>query len=413
MSNMTTSFLYVLLKNRKFVIRTLLIVMAITIGITYLLPKSYTVKTVILPPEEPASPGLSIGGLSLGEFAGFFSGGMGYSLPLMTTLSDVYVEILNSRTLIDNVIISTGYADSVGITEEWGDRPEVAMYRARITFMKNYSARVGSAGMINVDVTTKNPLYSIEVAERVVFLLDSINTSITRTRFEESRILTENQLAVARAALEGTTARLLSFEDEYGTIMPEEEIAELMSVLAEMKGRYIETTLMANAIRNGIRYGTTAQILELETEAQALSEAITMIESGTGTGGVDIGPGLSNLPPALVEYARLRTDFEMHLKMVSALELQVAQASVQEDNIVSSIRILDPPRHPGWKSKPKRLYIWVETFIIAFLMICAFLFARERAEDLKREHPETWEKWNSLLKEIGDDFRIRGKKKKG
>jgi len=411
MSNLSTSFLYVLLKNRKFVLRTLLIVMLITIGITYLLPKSYTVKTIILPPEEPASPGLSIGGLSLGEFAGFFSGGMGYSLPLMTTLSDVYVEILNSRTLIDNVIISTGYADSTGINESYPDDPEVALYRARLEFNKNYSARVGSAGMIDIDVTTKNPFYSIEVAERVVFLLDSINTSITRTRFEESRILTENQLFVARAALERTTASLIGFEAEYGTIMPEEEIAELMSVLAEMKGRYIETTLMASAIRNGIRYGTTAQILELETEAQALSEAITMIESGSGsTGSVNLGPGLSNLPPALIEYVRLRTDFEMHLKMVSALEVQVEQALVQEQNIVSSIRLLDPPRHPGWKSKPKRLYIWVETFILAFLFICVFLFSRERMQDLKRENPQAWEKWNQLFTEIKGDFKMGRKK---
>ncbi|HRW78691.1 MAG TPA: hypothetical protein P5207_08495, partial [Candidatus Sabulitectum sp.] len=53
MSNKATSFLYVLLKNRKFVVRTLLIVMAITVGITYLLPKSYTVKTVILPRRNP------------------------------------------------------------------------------------------------------------------------------------------------------------------------------------------------------------------------------------------------------------------------------------------------------------------------------------------------------------------------
>ena len=411
MSNLSASFLYVLLKNRKFVIRTLFIIMVITVGITYLLPKSYTVKTVILPPEEPASPGLSIGGLSLGEFAGFFSGGMGYSLPLMTTLSDVYVEILNSRTLIDNVIMSTGYADSTGINDSYGEHPEVAMYRARMEFNKNYTARVGSAGMIDIEVTTKNPFYSIEIAERVVFLLDSINTDITRSRFEENRNLTENQLAVARAALERTTASLIGFEEQYGTIMPEEEITELMSVLAEMKGRYIETTLMASAIRNGIRYGTTAQILELETEAQALSEAITMIESGSGgVGGVDLGPGLSNLPPALIEYARLKTDFEMNLKMVTALEVQVEQAVVQEQNITSSIRILDPPRHPGWKSKPKRLYIWAETFILAFLFICMFLFSRERMLDLKRNKPQVWEKWNQLFTEMKGDFRIGGKK---
>jgi len=411
MSNLSAGFLYVLLKNRKFVLKVLLLVMTVTVIITYLLPKSYTVKTVILPPEEQTSAGLSLGGMSLGDFAGFFSGGMGYSLPLMTTLSDVYVEILNSRTLIDDVIMSTGYADTLSLFERYEGMPEVAMYRARLLFNKNYSAKVTSSGFIEIQVTTSDPMFSIEVSERVIFLLDSINTGITRSRLQQTRQLTENQLQVSQAALESTSTELMGFEKTYGSLMPEEEIAELMGLLAEMKGRYIETTLTANAIKNGIRYGTTAQILELETEAEALSQAITMLESGSsGETGVDIGPGLNNLPPAVIEYARLKTDFEMHLRMVAALELQLEQALVQEANISSSLRILDPPRHPGWKSKPKKLFIWIEVFLATFVILCAFLFSRERWLELKISNPTTWEKWNKLFTDMRNDLRFRKRK---
>jgi len=411
MSNLNTSFPYVLLKNRKFIVKVLLIVMAITVGVTYLLNKKYTVTTVILPPEEPASPGFNLGGMSLGDFAGFFSGGMGYSLPLMTTLSDVYVEILNSRTLIDNVIVSTAYADSCGISESYSDRPEVALFLARKNFKKDYTASVTSSGFIQIEMTTKNPYYSIEISERVIFLLDSINTGVTLARFQENRELTENQLLVARSALENTTAQLIGFEAEYGSIMPEEEIQELMAVLTEMKGRYIETTLMANAIRNGIRYGTTAQVLELETEAEALSQAITMIESGSpGESGVSIGPGIRNLPPAVIQYVRLRTDFEMQLKMVTALNFQVEQAMVQEQNITSSIRILDPPRHPGWKSGPKRLVIWIEVFVLTVFLLFSFIYSREKWYLLKEENPEVWTRWNELFQEIRTDLRFKKKK---
>lgn len=382
--------------------------MAVTIGVTYLIPKSYTVKTVILPPEEQAPAGLSLGGLSLGDFAGFFSGGMGYSLPLMTTISDVYAEILNSRTLIDNVIISTGYADSLELFEKHEEQPEVAMYLARKNFNKNYEADVTSSGFIEIEVTTDSPYYSVAVSERIVFLLDSINTSITLSRLEESRELTENQFFVAQTALENTTADLLSFEEEYGTIMPEEEIGELIAVLMEMKGRYLEATLTASAIRNGLRYGTNAQVLQLETEAQALGEAIEMIESGSVPGsGFDIGPGLENMPPAVVAYARLKTDFEMNLRMASALELQVIQARIQEENISSSLRILDPPRHPGWKSKPKRLYIWIEVFLVSFILLSAFLFTREKWYELRENDPETWNKWNTLFEEIRRELKFR------
>ncbi|MCK5786132.1 MAG: hypothetical protein KAH54_06205 [Candidatus Sabulitectum sp.] len=411
MSEGPNNFLYVFLKNRVFIVKVLAIVMAITVSITYIIPKKYTVITVILPPEEQASPALSLGGLSLGEFAGFFSGGMGYSLPLMTTLADVYTEILNSRTLIDQAIMRTGYIDSLEFDDIYETRPEVAMFLARKEFKKNYSANVTSSGFIEIAVTAGKPMYAVEIAEQVLFLLDSINTSITLSRFQTSRESTENQLAVARTGLETTTAAILRFEEEYGTIMPDAEIAHVMAVLAEMKGRYIETTLMASAIRNGIRSGTTSQLLELETTAEALRQSIEMIETGSSPDGVDIGLGLSNLPPAMIQYARLQTDFEMQLKMSTALELQVEQALIQEANITSSLRILDPPRHPGWKSKPKRLYIWIELFLVTSVFLGIFLFSRERWYQLHLEDPESWNKWNNLKKDIRNDFRRKKRKK--
>lgn len=405
MSEAPNNLIYVLLKNRIFIVRVLAIVMSITVGITFLLPKKYTVTTVILPPEEQASPALALGGLSLGEFAGFFSGGMGYSLPLMTTLADVYSEILNSRTLIDQTIFSTGFIDSAGFDIRYETQPEVALFLARKQFRKNFSATVTSSGFIQIKVTTGDPLYSVEISERVVFLLDSINTSITLARYRTSREGTENQLVVAQAGLENTTAAILRFEEEYGTILPNEEIAQVMRVLAEMKGRYVEASLMASAVRNGIRSGTTAQLLELETTAEALRQSIEMIEYGSPSGGVNLGVGLSNLPPAIIQYAKLQTDFQMELKMSTSFKLQVEQALIQEANISSSLRILDPPRHPGWKSKPKRLYIWIELFIVTVVFLVVFLYSRERWFKLHRENPETWNKWNNLKQEIRNDFR--------
>ncbi|MCK5842565.1 MAG: hypothetical protein KAH31_10380, partial [Candidatus Sabulitectum sp.] len=322
----------------------------------------------------------------------------------------VYSEILNSRTLIDQVILSTGYLDSLNLAERYEEDPHLAMFLARKSFKKNYTAAVTSSGFIEITVTSGKPLYSVELSEKIVFLLDSINTSITLARFTESRENTENQLAIAQTGLENTIAAMLRFEEEYGTIMPNEEVVQVMSVLADMKGRYIETTLMASAVRNGIRSGTTSQLLELDATASALRQAIQVIESGSTTGGVDMGIGLSNLPPAMIQYAMLQTDFEMQLMMSSALELQVEQAIIQEATIASSLRILDPPRHPGWKSKPKRLYIWIELFIVTMLILVIFLYSRERWHQLHQENPETWEKWNSLKQEIRNDFR-RNKRK--
>jgi capsule polysaccharide export protein KpsE/RkpR len=95
----------------------------------------------------------------------------------------------------------------------------------------------------------------------------------------------------------------------------------------------------------------------------------------------------------------------LQLKLSTALELQVEQAVIQEENIESSLRILDAPTHPGWKSKPKRLYIWIELFIITAVFLAVFLFSRERWHQLREENPVTWNKWNDLMQDMRKDFR--------
>ena len=171
-------FLFLLLRNRWFLVKAMLVVMIPTVIVTYIIPKSYTVTTLIMPPESQPMPALNIGGMSSGDFAGFFSGGMGYSLPLMTTLSDVYSQILESRTLIEAVILSTGYLEDQDLLDKYNQNPALGLYWARKMFSKNYTVDVTPAGFIRISVTTKDPLYSVEISERVVALLDSINASI-------------------------------------------------------------------------------------------------------------------------------------------------------------------------------------------------------------------------------------------
>lgn len=121
-----------LLKNRWFLIKALLIIMIPTIVITFMLKKKYTVTTIIMPPEDQSASGLSIAGLGVSEFAGYFSGGMGFSLPLMTTMSDVFDEILKSRTLAEHVILSTSFIDSTNLRSIYDQDEQIGLYWARM-----------------------------------------------------------------------------------------------------------------------------------------------------------------------------------------------------------------------------------------------------------------------------------------
>lgn len=406
MQKAPAKLMYLLLKNRRFVLKVMLVVMIPTIVGSYFLPKKYTVTTVILPPENQSTGGFSIGGFSLSEIAGVFSGGMGYSLPLMTTLGDVYVTILNSRSLLDHVILKTGYMDTIKIQSGHRRQPQTALYFARRHFRKNFTASATSAGFIEIKVTTGSPEYSIQVSEEVVAALDSINLWVISSRNAEDRLTLESQLTSASNTLALTSSQLIEFENTYGFIEPSAALEQLIMVLSEMKAQYIEAVISAHALRSNLRTGTTASLLELEAKARGLQSAISEIEAGNTTGVVgDIGVRYDLLPTALIEYARLKTDYEIQLKLVSMLSVSLQQLVAQEASLPPTLRILDSPEDPGWKSKPKKLLIWIEVFAGTLLLMCSYLLARERWQELRAEKPEVWNRWNDLLTDVRSDFR--------
>ncbi len=406
-------YLYVVLKNRWFLLKALALVMVPAVIVTYLLPEQYTVKTVVMPPETPVETPISIGGLGISDFMGYFGGGMGFSLPLMTTMSDVYVEILQSRTLADRVILGTAYVDSMDLRGKYDRDPWLGMYWARRMFRNNYSASVTPSGFIEIRVTTGDPLYSVQVSERVVFVLDSLNTWITTTRATRARELTEVRLESADSLLSRASADLAAFEIERGLISPDAQLDELITGLADLKRQYLEYTAQARAISAGYGMGGTAASLEMERRAAALLGIIREIERGSAPAGMDsLFPAISleDFPAVQFEYARLRSDYEMALQLSTALRLSLEQARVEEGRDGGTIRLLDEPSPPGWKSKPKKLLIWLEVFGVALALLLTFLFARENVRHLRAERPEAWARWEELFSDIRRDFTPRAKR---
>lgn len=403
-------YLYLLLKNRWFLIKALLIVMIPTVIVTFLLEKKYTVTTVIMPPETQSNPGLTIAGLGASDFAGFFSGGMGFSLPLMTTMSDVFEEILNSRTLIENVIMSTDYIDYAEERDRYEQDEQLALYWARKAFRKDYSAGVTPSGFLQFEVTTNDPWYSVEVSEAVITALDSINSEICRSRAEQARIFMEIRSSMADSILGSTGDLLREFEKENGIISLDQEMEAYIKTLSELKQQYILLRTAAAAIRRGISGGASASALLKDREADELLGIIEMLETGIAPPGYEsVMPSVSleELPDIQFKYATLRAEYEMALELTSAIHISLQQAIVDENRENPSVRVLDPPKHPGWKSRPKKLFIWIEIFAVAFVFLFGFLIARENIQSLKMEKPEEWQIWQKLFREIRRDLRFR------
>ncbi len=400
-------YLFVILRNRRFLLMSILAVMIPTVIVTYLLKKQYTVTTVIMPPESGTSLGLSLGGMGISDFAGYFSGGMGFSLPLMTTMSDVYVEMLNSRTLIDRVILSSAYIDSMDLRRQYDRNADVGMYWARKMFKKNFEAAVTPSGFIEIRMTTPDPLYSVAVSERIVAVLDSLNSAISTSRGHNSRLLVEERLRGADSLLAAASDSLQSFQLRWGVISPEEELTQLITTLAQLKQQYLELRASAAALGSSFGTGGTTAALEMERRASAVLGVIRQMETGDYSPSVDSvfsGLALREFPEAAYEYARLRSDYEMALQLSGVLRVSLQQALVDESMPTPSVRLLDAPAHPGWKSKPRKIFIWLEVFAVSLALLLTFVFARENIWSYQKGNPEGWAEWQKLFSDIRSDL---------
>ncbi|MCK4807303.1 MAG: hypothetical protein KAT09_06640 [Candidatus Aegiribacteria sp.] len=403
-------YLYLLLKNRWFLVKALLIIMIPTVVITFMLKKKYTVTTVIMPPEDQAPSGLSIAGLGVSEFAGYFSGGMGFSLPLMTTMSDVYDEILKSRSLIEHVILSTAFIDSTDLRSIYDENEQVGLYWARMKFRENFSANVTPAGFIGIEYTAGNPWYAVEISESIISTLDSINIDIVSSRLHQTRFYLEIRADMADSMLVSTSLAIKRFEEEHDMVAPEQEMTAYINRLGSLKTEYSILIMEVSALRQGVSGAPSATILYKERKAAELLDVINMLESGVAAPGYeDIMPSvnLEDFTDISFEYAILKADYNMALMLTNTIQLSLQEVIASENREQIHIRVLDPPRHPGWKSKPKKIFILLEVFLLAFISLFGFLIARENIRDIKKKRPELWEPWRKLFEEIGRDFSFR------
>ena len=143
-------YLRVLLKWRKLIL-SIFIATCVGVGaISFLLPKWYTAKATVLPPQE------QVGGLG-SMLAKVPVGGLGISG--VPTPASIYVAILKSRTVCEGVIRRLNL---------------IPVYKAKnleeavLTLSRRTKIRVSKEGVVQVEVTDGSPRRAADIANAYV-----------------------------------------------------------------------------------------------------------------------------------------------------------------------------------------------------------------------------------------------------
>lgn len=388
-------YINILVKWRKFIIKTTVLVVILVILGSFLLKSKYTASTTILPPnmQQGIMMGLMTSGISSEISALARMGGL---FPGVTNVSDLFAAIMKSSRIMG--VIIDKYSLKCVFNARTGEDAMKALNE--IT-----NIRVTSEGIISVSVTYKDKKLVADIANSYVEELDKFVTATAMTSGKKYRIFIEQRLKETEKNLSAAEDSLRNFQEKNRTVALDVEVKNVIETIAKLKGEIILRQVQKGAW-SSISQSDNPYIRNIDNELNEYIKELDKIEFG-GLSGKQFGVGfsvpLSKLPKVTLDYARLVRDVKVQETVFELLTEQYEQAKIIEAKDTPTVQVLDYASPPEKKSWPRRSRLLIVTFVLTFIISCIAAFLFEYIQHLKQQ-PELYNVIVRNKKLIADDI---------
>ncbi|HET9250539.1 MAG TPA: GNVR domain-containing protein [Candidatus Eisenbacteria bacterium] len=320
--------LHVLRSRARFLALNIASVTLLALVLSLLMPKWYSARAVLLPPTEDDS------GSSMAQFLPRGFGAI--RLPGTSSLADIFVAVLKSRSIADRIVERFGLVKRYRVRDE---EKAVKELEGHVRF------HVGDEGTIAVIVEDQDPRIAAAMANAYVEELERFNQETRTTSAKRTRAFIEERLTVANRDLAKSEDRLREYQQRRN--LP------AMSP-ADRGDADVGARLMAQKIALEVRLQVLRQSLsESSEEVRRARQELAAIERQVG-----------GLPQAGVEIMRLWRDVKVQEQVFELLTAQLEEARIRETRDTPTVQVLDRAVPPLHKSRPKRALVVIAGFLV-------------------------------------------------
>lgn len=323
-----------------------IIVGALALGLSFLVPPTYTARTTFLPPQQNQG-GAASALASLGALAGLAGVAGSVKSP-----ADQYVSLMQSVNVQDRII-------------EAFDLMRVYKTQLRIEAREQLDDRVRIVlgkkdGLISVEVDDRDPTRAAEIANRHVVELRRITAELALTEAQQRRVFFETQLKQTRERLAAAQQALQKSGFNQGTLRAEpraaaEGYARLRAELtaSEVRLRVLRSRLVDEAPevsqQQSLVSALRAQLVKLEATDDALPDS---------------------------DYLGRYREFKYQETLFELFSKQFELARVDESRDGTLIQVVDIAVTPERKSRPRRGVIAIVSTGLAGVTLLVFVLLR-------------------------------------
>jgi tyrosine-protein kinase Etk/Wzc len=291
----------------------------LTIIVALLLPPWYRAQTVLLPPTEEQS-GFGIANLVRGLAM------PGVRIPTEATPADVFMAILESRTVGEEVVRQFDLQGRYQ-RKHLGDAVQELRRHAKF--------KLAETGTIEISVEDHDARRAADMANAYVDLLDRFNREVRMTKGRRTRLFLEQRLAETREKLTRSEQVLTDYQAKHKAVALSTEMSSAIESAAQLSAQRMALQVRLGVMRSYSR-GTSE-------EQQQVLEQLAQLDRQ-----------LQQLPSTGLEIARLLRDVKVQEQLYLLLTAQFEDARLAEARDVVTVEVLDRAVPPERRVRPKR-----------------------------------------------------------
>src|SRR3989475_1839111 len=361
--------LIILAKRKWFIFKFVGCAAVLSAGISLLLPKTYTANAKIMPPQQNQSMG-AMAALSsqLGPLAALAGGGLGLRTP-----SDLYVAIMRSRTVADDLI------DRFSLMRVYHKKLRVD---ARLQLTGHTEMLAGKDGLISIFVEDRDPQRAADLANAYVDELEKLTKTLAVTEAGKRRLFFEREVKMASDDLANAEVALKQTQEKTGLILLDSQSRAMIESLTSLRARWAAQEVLVQQIRT-FAAPENPELIREEKALEALRDQLSRLEGGQGKRLFADVP-IENVPTAGLEYVRKYRDVKYHEALFELLAKQYEAAKLDEARDSLIVQQLDKAIVPERRSWPPRTALVLASTLLALIVaivVVFFLEAMERGKE--------------------------------
>jgi tyrosine-protein kinase Etk/Wzc len=328
------------------------------LGITFLIPPTYTAKTQFLPPQQQQSAAASMLA-SLGSLGGLASAVGGIKNP-----AEQFLAYMKSVTIQDTII------ERFKLLERYEAKTKTD---ARLELKENVRFASGKDGLISVEVDDKDPNFAAELANAHVEELGKLLGKLATTEAQQRRLFFEKQLIKAKEKLIQSEIVLKS-TGVSGSVLKSNP-ASAVAVVASLQASVTVQEIKLGAMR-GYLAETAPEFKQALNELANLKAQLVKQEKDSPA---NINTTVNG------DYVSKYREFKYNETLFELFAKQFEIAKVDEAREGAVIQILDAAQPPERKSKPRKASAAIIATLVTGLALLLFVFIRQILKNASKD----------------------------